>query len=87
MSADTDLRDALVECLADAFEAQANNESSVERWYSHIQLSGSFNIEIVANHLLKVIKDWTADEPSIPFPQNFTPDAESIRMRKLTDQL
>jgi hypothetical protein len=39
----------------------------------------------VADIALKVIKDWTADEPSIPFRKIFKLDAESIRMRKLTD--
>ena len=68
MSADDNLRDALIEAFKRATEGGPNYESPLRSdageplvWWRDEE----FNHEFAAEIALRVIKDWTADEPKL----------------------
>lgn len=65
MSAHDGLHHALVKCLYDAFEGQVGAGADVDRWFRHVRLNGSFNLEIVANKVLKLVHEETPEKQGV----------------------
>jgi len=65
MSADDNLRDALIEALNGNIHEQAHRDGDYVRQVDDgLQFDGTMYVAELADIALKVIKDWTAEEPN-----------------------
>lgn len=88
MSADDNLRDALMKAIKDEIRDQGHlfewDENEPEADTLSMSSGAVVDLTAVGERLVQVIKDWTVPGPPV---EGFTPDAESIRMRKSLDAL